>query len=456
MTIEQLRIKHPRFVYKRFTVEATGASLTVRYDFLLEPDISFHPTVTIPIPTGVDPTLATPFLFRLGIVEAMSYWKAACPKEFLIEAGYLSPSELRFWHELLIHGLGELFYQNAIDFTKTDFVTLQATGETVPFSPLSSEETGKDLVLVGGGKDSALTLAMLKESDRTIQTMVLNPTPATMKMLSVAGIHNPIVVQRTIDPQLLTCNKNGYINGHTPFSAYLAVLGTAVGALYGADYVLVSNEKSANEANTVYRGMEINHQYSKTFQFETSFRAYISRYMPNAPSYVSFLRPFNDLQIGALLSLFPQYHQAFVSCNVGGKEGVWCGKCAKCAFTYLILRPFLSQAQQLAIFGHEYFSDEPILAHIRGLTGLVPLKPFECVGTRDESKAAIFLSVRAYQREGLEIPEGLLKIKSDLSMTEAEIETVIEKTLSDWGDVYNVPPSYMALLTSVWQRRPTV
>ena len=68
MTIEQLRIKHPRFVYKRFTVETTGTSMTIRYDFLLEPDISFHPTVTIPIPTGVDPTLATPFLFRLGII----------------------------------------------------------------------------------------------------------------------------------------------------------------------------------------------------------------------------------------------------------------------------------------------------------------------------------------------------------------------------------------------------
>ncbi|HLD24874.1 MAG TPA: hypothetical protein VJB96_03050 [Patescibacteria group bacterium] len=496
MTLEQLRLKHPRLVYKRFYIEQAGGVLTISHEFLLEPDIVFRPRVTIPYNGKIDENMLAPYAFNLGMVEAISYWKAACPKEFVVEAGFLSQDHIRFWYDLTLHGLGEFFYRNKIDFTKEDFfhiVTSELGNESLSRPKLSLEDKAElfpreatptpytpaspagrphaipssgDLILVGGGKDSAMTLGILKQSDRTLQTMVLNPTKAALENIRVSGLSDPIIVKRTIDSKLLELNAAGYLNGHTPFSAYLAFLGITVAALYGNENVIVSNEKSANEGNVMYHGMEVNHQYSKSFRFETMFREYVREYLggmgiPRLPSvardnedidYFSFLRPLNDLQIGMMFTTFPEYFPTFRSCNVGSKTGVWCGSCAKCAFTYLSLSPFISREQLITIFGGDLFTRPEILEHIRATAGLTPVKPFECVGTRDEATLAVYLTVEKYFEESREVPEGLLKIKSDLQLTSADIARLQEAVIENWGDAYNLPPEHLSLLRSAWEQ----
>ena len=41
-------------------------------------------------------------------------------------------------------------------------------------------------------------------------------------------------------------------------------------------YILLSNESSANESNV--DGTKINHQYSKTYEFECDFNEYTKKY----------------------------------------------------------------------------------------------------------------------------------------------------------------------------------
>jgi hypothetical protein len=377
-----------------------------------------------------------------------------------------------------MHGLGEFYYQNKIDFTVPDFLRIVQgdvaadTEEEKTDSTRDMRPSG-DLVLVGGGKDSAVTLGILKESSLTIQTMVLNPTAAALDSIRIAGYKNPIVVRREMDPKLFELNKKGYLNGHTPFSAYLGFLGVTVASLYNYNAVIVSNEKSANEGNVVYRGMEINHQYSKRFQFEQSFRAYLRSFVipdlirdPSFASsigfrpggrndinidYFSFLRPLNDLQISMIFATFPDFFTTFRSCNAGSKTNSWCGQCPKCAFTYLILSPFLSAEQLRISFGADLFRHAKIIEHIRALVGLTPVKPFECVGTRDESQLAVFLTIEKYVQEGREVPEGLLKIKSDLSLTPNRMAELRHEVLDTWGDVYNLPEEYILLLKKAWE-----
>ncbi len=503
MTIEQLRLIHPRFVYKRFDSTVQNDTLVLSYEFLLEPDIVFRPRVMIPIPGFKDPQVReslAPYVFNLGLAEAISYWKAACPREFVVEAGVLSGEQQRFWYDLFMHGLGEFYFQNKIDFTAPDFFRISSSvipatepASTQPVSPRlggrgepgSNEEkewipdqvrndrqTG-GLVLVGGGKDSAVTLGILKESPVAIQTMVLNPTPAALDSIRIAGYKSPIVVKREMDPKLVDLNKRGYLNGHTPFSAYLGFLGITVASLHNYSTVIVSNEKSASEGNVVYRGMEINHQYSKSFRFEQMFREYIRSYVipdlirdPSSASntgfrlggrndtninYFSFLRPLNDLQIAMIFATFPDFFTTFRSCNVGSKTNSWCGICPKCAFTYLILSPFLSAEQLRISFGADLFQNTAIIEHIRALVGLTPVKPFECVGTRDESILAIYLTIEKYTQEGREVPEGLLTIKSDLSLTPDRIVELRHNVLDNWGDVYNLPEEYLLLLKKAWE-----
>ena len=59
----------------------------------------------------------------------MSYWKLACPRELVIDAGPLGPTGKRFIEDLFLHGLGEFYYTNGIDFTIENFVTILSTSE---------------------------------------------------------------------------------------------------------------------------------------------------------------------------------------------------------------------------------------------------------------------------------------------------------------------------------------
>lgn len=455
MTLEQLRLNHPRLVYKRYSITKLDGAIVIEHEFLLEPNIVFRPRVTIPIDGGVDVDTLRPYAFHLGLVEAISYWKAACPPEFVVEAGPLSPGQVRFWYDLFIHGLGEFFYRNSIDFTHENFFTITTIDKDAQLFDLARNNnlspSLSDLFLVGGGKDSAVALGLLKKGSRKLRTMIVNPTKAALAVVEASSSQAPLVIERTIDPTLLELNAKGYLNGHTPFSAYLAFLGVTVAMVTNQEHVIVANEKSADEGNVVFHGMEINHQYSKSFRFEQSFRQYVAEFLPGSAAYFSLLRPLNDLQIAVLFAKYPQYYPLFRSCNVGSKTGAWCGTCAKCAFTYLVLVPFLSFTDIARIFGSDFFTHPEIIGFIRELVGLTPVKPFECVGTRDEARLAVWLSVQKYKKDGKDIPEGLLRVYADMHVTDGEVASLRETVLEQWGDTYNLPAEHLSLLKSAWQ-----
>ena len=58
-----------------------------------------------------------------------------------------------------------------------------------------------------------------------------------------------------------------------------------------------------------------------------------------------------------LFSRYPKDFDVFRSCNAGSKEDVWCGRCAKCLFAYIILSPFIPPSRLRSIFGHDLLDD---------------------------------------------------------------------------------------------------
>lgn len=351
MSFAELREKHPRLVYDSYELAEKNNDLQVRFQLILEPDIVFHPEVIIPKGRNLEAKEMDNFVFHLGLIESISYWKAACPRELLIKAGNLSDEQITWWHDLFIHGLGELFYKNNIDFTSSNFLTISSASRDKT-TPISSVPLAKgDLILVGGGKDSTLTLEMLKDYPERKSAFMLNPTKAAFDTAQKAGYTHPIIVKRTIDPMLLELNRQGYINGHTPFSAYLAFLSVFVGLLHDYKNIIVSNERSAGEENIIFHGLAVNHQYSKSIRFEKLFREYCQKYLSNNIQCFSFLRPLYDLQVSLLFAEHPEQHLLFRSCNVNQKKDSWCGACAKCAFVYLTLSPFLPYEKLINIFG---------------------------------------------------------------------------------------------------------
>lgn len=446
-TFTTIRSKHPTLTYRGYTLAREGDSLKATFLIDLAASIQFRPTISFPA-TEMEVAQLEPFLVHLGLVETISYWKAACPPRVIIEGYRLTQEELEWWHDLFIHGLGEFFFVNDIDPNQPGLLTIESRGEK-PLPRLTRSSSSKkegELVLAAGGKDSSLTLEMLKRFDPSVrrETLILNPSRSASESVTIAGYSEPIIVRRTIDTQLLELNARGYLNGHTPFSAYLAFLGTMIAEMRNLASVVVSNERSASEENTIFHGLAINHQYSKGIRFERRFRAYAAEHFPGCASYYSIIRPLYDLQVSGLFAtLAPHHLHSFRSCNVGQRDDRWCGRCPKCAFVSLTLAPFLSPEQRASIFGTELFEVPEILSAIEELTGVRDHKPLECVGTLGESRDALVLTLDRYAREGISAPPGLVAIAAQLTQQGA-LPTVehARATLTAWSNDHELPFEY--------------
>jgi hypothetical protein len=71
-------------------------------------------------------------------------------------------------------------------------------------------------------------------------------------------------------------NREGW-NGHVPLVGILSWIAVLTAAIYGHRWIVLSNESSASEGNLDYLGMTVNHQYSKSFEFEQNFQNYLNQ-----------------------------------------------------------------------------------------------------------------------------------------------------------------------------------
>jgi hypothetical protein len=386
------RSRYPFFAYEGFDYSRDAEGLHVKYHFDLSGVWHFDPTLFIPArefyhPDSINEQALENILFHIGMVEMISYWKAACPEKIIIRNYYLTDEQIRWWKKLYFNGLGEFFYLNSIATSLETFVEIRPGNEKI-LKPFSFPASDSVIIPIGGGKDSAVTLELLGSLPGTLP-LILNPREASLGTIRVKGFEKDsfISVQRMLDPLLLKLNDEEYLNGHTPFSALLAFITLLAAALTKKKYIALSNESSANEATIGFTN--INHQYSKTLEFEKDFRAYVAEYITKDIEYFSFLRPLNELQIARIFSGLPQYFGIFKSCNSGSKTDTWCGKCAKCLFTWIILSPFLKQDELHKIFGRDLFMDPALIPVLEDLTGISGNKPFDCIGTVNEVNSAL-------------------------------------------------------------------
>jgi hypothetical protein len=263
-----------------------------------------------------------------------------------------------------------------------------------------------------------------------------------------------IIARRKIDPKLLELNRKGFLNGHTPFSAYLAFLSLLVSSASGCRYIAFSNERSSNEGNTSYLGKTINHQWSKSFEFEEKFRRYSKKYLDNKAEYFSLLRPLYEIQIAGLFSRFPEKLDSFLSCNEafktdsGRKEpsGKWCCKCSKCLFAFSILYPFVNEKKLVVAFGENLFKNIELLPLAKELMGERGIKPLECVGTYRESLIAFFLSWKKARISG-KVPVLLKSLENGFLKDYDSLEKEFKKMLFSWNSKNNLPKGFEKILS---------
>ena len=305
-------------------------------------------------------------------------------------------------------------------------------------------EVKGNLIPVGGGKDSFVTLDVLSPYKKDNLAFIINPVISAVNSAHAAGYEEGkdlLIAQRTLDPSMLELNRQGYLNGHTPFSAMVAFATYLTAFVHGRKYITLSNESSANESTI--KGSTVNHQYSKTFEFEQDFHTYSHIYLRDDIMYFSLLRPISELQITGLFSRMKDYHPVFRSCNVGSKKGVWCGHCAKCLFVCIMLSAYLSQDEIIPIFGVDMLNDETLLDLFEQLTGIVDDKPFECVGTRDEVNTAVCMAVSRMIKDGRPVPY-LYRRYTESAYYEAYRDRTVD--MRAWNGENLLPETYQEIL----------
>lgn len=400
-----LRKNFPTFYYHSFYWDINENAISIDYHFSIEDKFHFKPKSIIVLPkyltvNSIDRLVIDYVFFYIGMIEAISYWKTTCSPFFVVKPYSICDNQVKWWKKLWYFGLGEFFWRNFINVSEQDFVSVVFESKTI-IEPIDVNVNSYFyLVPIGGGKDSIVTIEILKKYTNNIIPFMINPNRSMWNTVRASGVKlEPIVVNRSIDNQLLEMNNRGFLNGHTPFSALVAFYSLSVAVLQGLKYIAVSHEASASESTVI--NTPINHQYSKTYLFESDFRNFTKQYISSSIEYFSLLRPLLELQIAQLFSNFKQYHSIFRSCNVGSKDDRWCGECPKCLFTALILLPFLRYDEIITIFQKDILNNQSLLYILKQLVGLADEKPFECVGTIDEIRTALNYSITNWTHDSL-------------------------------------------------------
>ncbi|WP_395376663.1 hypothetical protein [Marinicella sp. W31] len=375
-------------------------------------------------------------------MAGVSYYKTGLAQDIVFTGELPNRSAASWLQQTWYHGLGELAYQHGISLA--DHIQVRSTDNQ--WHPEPIELQPRSLVAIGGGKDSLVSIELLKQHGEDISLFMVGQSEFIESVAATTDC-SLLQVKRYLDPRLGEINADDVFNGHVPITAINNCVAAIAALLHDYDAVVFSNEASANQPNVITEaGEQINHQYSKSFAYEQQWQKLIHDYITPDLKVFSLLRPFSELAIVRYFSQLSEYFPVFSSCNrnfhLAGSQnqhGHWCGQCPKCHFVFLILAPFVDQKTVLAIFKNNFLDDVSNEQSFRELLGLSGIKPFECVGEIHESRLALqWLS---------EHPDWIdVKLVQVLS---SEIEIVCEDEIEDmmsFHDVHLIPNRFLSAL----------
>jgi hypothetical protein len=365
--------------------------------------------ISLPVAVPADVAASDSFAAAatlLAVAAGVSYFKVSAPTSIAFGRGIeLDEAGRAAMSALYDEGLREFTYANDLPLPRPVALPPAAerwsgrdAGQGSTSSAPGAAGGGRLLIPIGAGRDSSLLAAVLGanppgDGERPL-LLAIGDNPYAARVAAATGL-DLVVAGREIDPGLLELNARGALNGHVPVTAINSLIAVVVALATGCTAVVMANERSASQATRVVAGVEINHQYSKSFAFEQLLRAALEPV--GIDDYFSALRPWGELPIAAAFAGVPRpVQQAFMSCNrafirdPAKRSNGWCGECPKCRSVFLSLAPFMDPAQLAEIFGRDLLADA---AQSPGFLDLVDpdAKPFECVGEIDEARIALAL-----------------------------------------------------------------
>jgi hypothetical protein len=381
-----------QFSAMRFPAYSFDASTGVAgfgYELAGDSPLSFTETITFPMPaSGVVPPAFYRVLELLHVVAGVSYYKVGAPHR--VEAPLpVTPEVSALFTAVYSKGLAEYAYRNDLPFVLD--LEVSVPGVASAAGPIDNAD-GRPLSAVGGGKDSIVTLEILRAAGLDPVPFSVNPNPVIVNVNAASGLP-ALAARRKLDPRLFELNKAGALNGHIPVTAINSLIAIATAVLHGLGPVVMSNERSASDPNLIWNGHEVNHQWSKGIEAEGLMRAAVTAHTGLTEPYFSLLRSLSELHIAQLYARHTTYDDVVTSCNQAFKlhdpTVRWCGNCPKCRFVFLAMAPAMSRERITHIFGKDLLADSAQVPGFEELLGIDAHKPFECVGEVEESVVAL-------------------------------------------------------------------
>lgn len=451
------------FEFTSYAFDPAKKRVVFKYktEFTKKPPLFFTETIILPRYINaklIDKNLVNQLLESLHIILGISYYKFYCPKKIMLPYS-LSKSQAEFWDTVYRKGLGEFFYRNKLNPKISPKFPYKKDLRVFPREiRRNSAMPTKALVGIGGGKDSIVLAELLKKGNYNITPFVIETNKNSKladNIIKVIGIKG-LKIKRHLDWQV---QKKHQYNGHIPISAIYAFLGVLTSVLYGYSYFIVGNEYSSNFGNIRYGGKIIhpvksskagvlpkaeqfnwvNHQWSKSFEFERLFQDYVRNFISSDIIYFSLLRPFYEIRIAKLFSqIGKKYFSHFSSCNSNfrtiphSSAKLWCGECPKCIFVFILLSAFLGKKDLFNIFKKNLYQDKNLLPLFKDVLGFGKIKPFDCVGTFEEAQTAFYLARKGFKSNFI-IKQIGKKVKYDETVFQINKESSVPEKFKFLG-----------------------
>jgi hypothetical protein len=320
-------------------------------------------------------------------VASVSYAKAFAPAVVSARSFALTAAGRALIESALGEGMAEFAFQTGIHQP----IAFDSAESSVPAAEESGSTAVRPLIPLGGGRDSAVVACALSEMHPTLMSI---GGGRAARDVAVALGREIVVVDREIDPQIIELNAAGSPNGHIPITAITMLVSVVCAAALGCDAVVMANEASSSAPTRTVDGRAVNHQHSKSSEFETALHEMLKS-IGSPVGCFSVLRDRDDTDISrAFATRCAALHRVIVSCNRAEvRDGArrsdrWCGDCAKCRSVFLSLAPHMRPGELSAMFGADLLADADQAAGFADLLDDAT-KPFECVQTTDEARAAI-------------------------------------------------------------------
>jgi UDP-N-acetyl-alpha-D-muramoyl-L-alanyl-L-glutamate epimerase len=387
--------KYQQFIFKNYSFSKSDKTLTLTYAYDDKLEFTERFKFDFDFSQSVNEGLLDAACQTLFFIAGVSYYKMYLAPEIAVKKGQLDQFSADFFSKTYQRGLGEFFYVNKL--SPTTEIVFPVNSNAIP-APSGLPLQGK-LIALGGGKDSLVSVELLRQLPG-VATWSLGHKNQLTPLVNKIGLQH-LWIERQLDTSIGEHNQHGAYNGHIPISAIFAAVGTVAAVLSGKQDVVLSNESSASDPNLQYQGVSINHQYSKSLEFEEDYQSYLTHRLGANVRYYSLLRPLTELNIAQIFSKhFTKYKDVFSSCNRAFTQKsttlFWCGECAKCAFAYLVLSPFIAENELVRLWGKNLLLDPLLEPTYRQLLGIEGDKPLDCVGEIKESRAAMLLAQERY------------------------------------------------------------